>query len=74
MIASLRHCVIAATLARDVSLLCPPKPSTTDKVGGLYHKSQFAYDADQDVYLCPAGQRLQWVIPRKIPVLHAVNP
>ncbi len=51
--------VIAATLARDVSLLCPPKPSTTDKVGGLYHKSQFAYDADQDVYLCPAGQRLR---------------
>jgi len=51
--------VIEATLARDVSLLCPPKPSTTDKVGGLYHKSQFAYDADQDVYLCPAGQRLR---------------
>lgn len=51
--------VIEAILARDVSLLCPPKPSTTDKVGGLYHKSQFAYDADQDVYLCPAGQRLQ---------------
>lgn len=51
--------VIEATLARDVSLLCPPKPSTTDKVGGLYHKSQFAYDADQDVYTCPAGQRLR---------------
>lgn len=46
-------------VARDVSLLCPPKPSTTDKVGGRYHKSQFVYDADQDVYVCPAGQKLQ---------------
>jgi transposase len=51
--------VIAATLARDISLLCPPKPSTTDKANGLYHKSQFTYDAEQDVYFCPAGQRLQ---------------
>lgn len=51
--------VIEATLARDVSLLCPPKPNTTSKVNGLYHKSQFTYDAEQDVYYCPAGQRLQ---------------
>lgn len=33
---------IAATLARDVSLLCLPESSATDKVGGSYHKSQFA--------------------------------
>src|SRR5690554_5007528 len=51
--------VIEATLVRDISLLCPPKPSTTDKVNGLYHKSQFTYDAEHDVYYCPAGQTLQ---------------
>lgn len=51
--------VINATLARDVSLLCPPRPSTTDKAKGLYHKNLFTYDAEQDVYYCPAGQRLQ---------------
>ena len=51
--------VIDATLARDISLLCPPKPSTTDKVNGLYHKSRFTYDAWQDVYHCPAGQTLR---------------
>jgi|TARA_A100001518_G_C1213574_1_gene56224 transposase len=42
-----------------VSLLCPPRPSTTDKAKGLYHKNLFTYDAEQDVYYCPAGQRLQ---------------
>src|SRR5690554_2517805 len=51
--------VINAPLARDVSLLCPPKPSTTDKVNSLYHKTQFTYDAEHDVYSCPAGQTLQ---------------
>jgi len=52
--------VIEATLARDVSLLCPPKPSTiTSKANRLYHKNQFIYDAEQDVYCCPAGQHLQ---------------
>lgn len=50
--------VISATLERDVSLLCPPKPSTLDKVNGLYHKNQFTYDAAQDVYHCPGGQVL----------------
>ncbi|XKH59044.1 IS1182 family transposase [Halomonas sediminis] len=53
--------VINATLARDVSLLCPPRPSTTDKAKGLYHKNLFTYDAEQDVYYCPAGQRLQLI-------------
>lgn len=52
--------VIEAALARDVSLLCPPKPSTlTSKANRLYHKNQFTYDAEQDVYSCPAGQHLQ---------------
>ena len=52
--------VIEAMLARDVSLLCPPKPSTlTSKANRLYHKNQFIYDAEHDVYCCPAGQHLQ---------------
>lgn len=52
--------VIEAALARDVSLLCSPKPSTlTSKANRLYHKNQFTYDAEQDVYCCPAGQHLQ---------------
>lgn len=51
--------VIAATLARDISLLCPPKLSTiTKKANRLYPKNVFIYEAEQDVYSCPAGQRL----------------
>lgn len=51
--------VIAATLEREVSLLCPegqtpgmPKASTA------FHKSQFQYDPTTDQYHCPAGQTL----------------
>ena len=29
-----------------------------DKVNGLYHKSQFTYDAEQDVYHCSGGEVL----------------
>ncbi|MFB8829226.1 transposase [Azotobacter sp. CWF10] len=51
--------VIEATLARDVSLLCPEgqwpsKATETD----LFHKSAFKYDAQTDTYRCPAGQIL----------------
>jgi transposase len=53
--------VIAATLERDVSLLCPdgqdlgaPKAGK----GGVYPKSSFEYDASTDTYRCPAGQTL----------------
>lgn len=39
--------VIAATLARDISLLCPPKLSTiTKKANRLYPKNVFIYEAD----------------------------
>ena len=52
--------VIKEALARDISLLCPPKPSTlTSKANRLYHKNQFIYDAEQDIYCCPAGQYLE---------------
>lgn len=51
--------VIAATLEREVSLLCPegqtpgmPKASTA------FHKSQFQYDPTTDQYRCPIGRTL----------------
>jgi len=50
--------VIEATLARDISLLCPAPPSEQGKVGGKFHKSQFDYNPDSDTYGCPAGQVL----------------
>jgi len=54
--------VIEATLARDISLLCPAPPSEqTSGHGqstGKFHKSQFEYAEDLDSYRCPAGQVL----------------
>lgn len=51
--------VIAATLARDVSLLCPEgqEPGVT-KASKVFHKSRFDYDPCTDTYRCPAGQFL----------------
>jgi len=50
--------VIEATLARDISLLCPAPAGEQGNVGGKFHKSQFDYDPDSDTYRCPAGQVL----------------
>ncbi|WP_167470099.1 hypothetical protein [Vreelandella andesensis] len=47
--------VIHQALARDIDLLCSPKKST---MGAPYHKKQFHYDEQADVYHCPAGERL----------------
>ena len=51
--------VIAATLERDVSLLCPEgqRPGRV-KESKVYHKSSFQYDPCTDTYRCPAGQIL----------------
>lgn len=51
--------VIAATLERDISLLCPEgqNPGTT-KQGKVFPKSQFEYQSVTDSYRCPAGQTL----------------
>jgi transposase len=52
--------VIQATLARDISLLCPdgkwPHRPRDDE--GLFHKRAFDYDAYTNTYRCPAGQTL----------------
>lgn len=51
--------VIAATLEREISLLCPDgkKPGQV-KQGKVYAKGQFTYDEASDSYRCPAGQLL----------------
>jgi transposase len=49
--------VIAATLERDVSLICPEgKTPGTPKKSSAFHKSQFQYDPTTDQYRCPQGQ------------------
>jgi transposase len=51
--------VIEATLARDVSLLCPDGQwPARPRDDGLFHKSAFDYDEQTDSYRCPAGQIL----------------
>lgn len=52
--------VIAATLDRDISLLCPPRQwPAKDEESGRFHKSRFHYDPHTDTYRCPAGQELR---------------
>ena len=51
--------VIEATLARDVSLLCPEGQWPAKiREEGLFHKSAFDYHPQTDTYHCPAGQTL----------------
>jgi hypothetical protein len=54
--------VIACTLERDISLLCPSGqwPQSPPQEGALFHKSQFHSDAHSDTYRCPAGQTLHF--------------
>lgn len=51
--------VIAATLERDISLLCPDGqlPGTL-KQGSVFPKSQFEFDETTDTCRCPAGRTL----------------
>lgn len=51
--------VIAATLARDISLLCPAdKETANQQAPGKFHKSILRYDEQTDSYRCPAQQVL----------------
>lgn len=50
--------VIQQALVREIDLLCPPKKSTVNAACAPYHKNQFHYDEEADVYHCPAGERL----------------
>jgi transposase len=51
--------VIAATLEREVSLLCPEgQTPEMPKASTAFHKSQFHYDHTTDQYRCPTDQKL----------------
>jgi hypothetical protein len=51
--------VIAATLERDISLLCPDgQVPGTLKQGSVFPKAQFEFDESTDTYRCPAGHTL----------------
>jgi transposase len=51
--------VIAATLERGVSMLCPDGQTPgVPKQGKVFPKSTFVYDSSTDTYRCPAGQIL----------------
>lgn len=52
--------VIEATLERGISLLCPEgKGLGKARRSRMFPKSQFHYLAVEDVYICPAGERLR---------------
>jgi transposase len=54
--------VIAATLERDISLLCPEgKTPGVAKQSNDFHKSRFQYEECTDTYRCPAGQTLMFI-------------
>jgi transposase len=51
--------VIAATLEREVSLLCPEgQTPEVPKASAAFHKNQFQYDPTTNRYRCPANQIL----------------
>ena len=38
-----------------------PKPQTSsNRKKGMFVKADFRYEANEDIYICPAGQRLPW--------------
>jgi len=54
--------VIAATLERDVSLLCPDGQAPgVPKAGKVFPKGRFHYDQSTDSYRCPAGETLKLI-------------
>lgn len=53
------HEIIQTTLAREISLICSEGRGKGGlKAGKLYPKGRFRYIPLEDVYLCPAGERL----------------
>ena len=51
--------VIAATIERDISLLCPDGQVPGQlKQGNVFPKAQFEFDESADSYRCPAGRTL----------------
>jgi len=54
--------VLQCMQARDIELLCPEGRNEGEdwnkQSNKLYPKSRFVYEAEQDCYMCPNGQRL----------------
>ena len=51
-----------------------PRFSTSNaKAGGRFGKQDFVYKADEDVYLCPAGQRLTYRYTNAGPTSHTAS-
>lgn len=54
---------IAASEDAGTSVVVP-KPMTSNAAArGQFDKTDFAYDRDQDVYVCPAGKKLAYRFP-----------
>ena len=57
--------VLQMAIERELDLLCPPERRSRNDQGlpitgkGMFAKAAFQYDAQQDAYLCPAGQTLR---------------
>ena len=49
---------VRACLAQNITPSIAKPDTSANTQQGLYGKSQFRYDAQKDVYLCPAGQEL----------------
>ena len=50
---------LAACDAEDISVTLPNNRNNSNQGNG-YPRSAFTYDADQDCYICPAGERLTY--------------
>lgn len=55
------NAIIKQAIERDLDLLCPEgkQAGKAPQSSQYYLKSQFRYLADEDEYLCPAGQKLR---------------
>ena len=51
---------IVACKNNGIKALVPKVDTSASKIKGRYSKADFRYDAEQNVYICPAGQRLTY--------------
>ncbi len=51
---------IVACYEAGITALVPKTDTSPSKAKGRYSKADFRYDADQNEYICPAGQRLTY--------------
>ena len=49
----------------DISVILPKPQTSGNKAKGRFVKADFRYLADEDVYLCPAGERLTYRFTRE---------